>query len=67
MSRWGQLERGNLAVGIMQHPYRKHPAIVVRKGSVLHTVAYCRDETEADRFWAALLELVDHVDDREAA
>lgn len=57
MSRWGQLEHGPVSVGIMQHSTRKSPAVVVRRGSVIHTVAYCRDEAEADRLWEALIEL----------
>jgi hypothetical protein len=30
---------------------------MVQRGSVLYTVAYCRNEEEADRLWHALLEL----------
>jgi len=57
MSRWGQLGRGPVAVGIMQHPDRKSPAVIVHRSSVVYTVAYCRDEAEADRLWEALIEL----------
>jgi hypothetical protein len=67
MSRWGQLQMGNLTIGVMQHEYRKSPSIIVRRGSVIYTTAYCRSEEEADRFWEALLEITGAVDGREAA
>lgn len=57
MSRWGQLQLGDLTIGVMQHERRVHPSIVVGRGSVLYTTAYCRSEEEADRFWESLLEI----------
>lgn len=60
MSRWGEVNVGGhsgLSIGVMQHPERKSPSVIVHRGSVLYTVAYCRSEEEADRFWKALLEL----------
>jgi hypothetical protein len=65
VSRWGQV--GDLTVGVMKHDTRKSPAIVVGRGSVIYTTAYCRSEEEADRFWQALLEITGAVDGREAA
>jgi hypothetical protein len=65
MSRWGEVSTGSLSIGVMQHPIRKSPAVVVHRGSVVYTVAYCRSEEEADRFWEALLELTGA--DREVA
>ena len=58
MTGWGELERGDLAVGITRHPLRKQVCVTVRRGSVVYTAAYCRNEEEADRLWAALRELV---------
>ncbi len=48
---------GGLSIGVMQHPERKSPAVIVHRGTVVHTVAYCRTQEEADRFWEALVEL----------
>ncbi len=58
MSR-GELEIGDLAIGVIDHPARKSPAVTVRRGSVIYTTAYCRSEEEADRLWEALLELTE--------
>lgn len=57
MSRWGEVSTGRLSIGVMQHPERKSPGVVVHRGSVVYTVAYCRSDEEADRFWEALVEL----------
>ncbi len=57
MTGWGELQRGDLAIGVGYHPLRKSVTIQVRRGSVVYTVAYCRNEDEADRLWQALLEL----------
>lgn len=51
----------------MRHDTRKHAAVVVGRGSVIHTIAYCRSDEEADRFWQALLDITDAADEREAA
>lgn len=59
MSSWGELERGDLAVGVTRHPLRKSITVTVRRGSVVYVAAYCRNEEEADRLWAALIELSD--------
>ena len=59
MSGWGELERGDLAVGVTRHPLRKSICVTVRRGSTVYTAAYCRNEEEADRLWAALVELTD--------
>jgi hypothetical protein len=67
VSRWGQVQKGDLSVGVMQHETRKSPAIVVHRGSVVYTVAYCRSEEEADRFMDALVEITGAVDGRDAA
>lgn len=56
---WGELERGDLAVGVTRHPLRKGVAGTVRRGTTVYTTAYCRNEEEADRLWAALVELTD--------
>lgn len=66
MSDWGELERGDLAVGITRYPWRKSIAVTVRRGSVVYTAAYCRSEEEADRLWAALVELTQPVPVEEA-
>ena len=58
MTGWGELERGDLAVGTTRHPLRKQVCVTVRRGSVVYTAAYCRSEEEADQLWAALRELV---------
>lgn len=57
VSRWGEVATPDLAIGVMQHPERKSPAVIVHRGSVVYTVAYCRSDEEADRFWEALVEL----------
>lgn len=60
MSRWGEVNvggHGGLSIGVMRHPERKSPAVIVHRGSVVYTVGYCRSEEEADRFWEALVEL----------
>ncbi|GAA0495017.1 hypothetical protein Ade02nite_19340 [Paractinoplanes deccanensis] len=57
MTGWGQLERGDLAVGVTRHPLRKSICVTVRSGSVVYVAAYCRNEEEADRLWAALVEM----------
>lgn len=57
MSGWGELERGDLAVGVTRTDFRKSVAVTVRRGSVVYVAAYCRNEDEADRLWAALCEL----------
>lgn len=60
MSRWGEITLSGpdeVSVGIMQHPERKSPAVIVHRGSTVYTVAYCRGEDEADRLWEALLEV----------
>jgi hypothetical protein len=57
MNRWGEVSTGDLSVGVMQHPERKSPAVIVHRGSVVYTVAYCRSAEEADRLWAALIEI----------
>ncbi len=59
MSGWGELERGDLAVGVTRYPLRKTIAVTVRRGSTVHVAAHCRNEEEADRLWAALIELSD--------
>ncbi|MET0415814.1 MAG: hypothetical protein ABW022_07315 [Actinoplanes sp.] len=59
MSGWGELQRGDLAVGVTRHPMRKSIAVTVQRGSVMYTAAYCRNEEEADRLWTALVELTD--------
>ncbi len=59
MSGWGDLERGDLAVGVTRHPLRKSVTVTVRRGPVVYVAAYCRSEEEADRLWAALIELTD--------
>ncbi len=64
MSGWGELERGNLAIGVTKHPMRKSVCVTVRRGSVQYVAAYCRSEEEADRLWAALIELTDAKDER---
>lgn len=56
---WGELERGDLAVGVTWHPLRKGVAVTVRRGTTVYTTAYCRNEEEADRLWAALVEITD--------
>ena len=61
MSGWGELERDGLAVGITRLDWRKNIAVTVRRGSVVYTAAYCRNEDEADRLWAALVELTNPV------
>jgi hypothetical protein len=55
--RWGKLEKGKLSIGVGHHSMRKSVCVMVQRGSVLYTVAYCRNEEEADRLWHALLEL----------
>ncbi len=60
MSRWGEVNvggTGGLSIGVMQHPERKSPSVIVHRGSTVYTVAYCRTPEEADRFWEALVEL----------
>ncbi len=57
MTGWGELERGDLAVGVTRHPMRKSICVTVRRGSTVYTAAYCRNEEEADRLWDALVEL----------
>lgn len=57
MSRWGEVSARGLSIGVMQHPERKSPAVIVHRGTVVYTVAYCRSVEEADRFWEALVEL----------
>lgn len=57
MTGWGELERGDLAAGVTRHPLRKSIAVTVRRGTTVYTAAYCRNEEEADRLWAALVEL----------
>jgi hypothetical protein len=63
---WGELERGNLAVGVSYHPLRKSPTVTVRRGSVVYTAAYCRTEEEATRLWEALIELTGAARDADA-
>lgn len=65
MSRWGQIRKGDLSIGVMQHETRKSPAIVVERGSVIYTVAYCRSVEEADRFMDALVEITGAVAERD--
>lgn len=65
MSGWGELQRGDLAVGVTKRPLRKSVAVTVRRGSVVYVPAYCRNEEEADRLWAALIELTNAKDERE--
>lgn len=57
MTGWGELERDGLAVGVTRLSMRKSIAVTVRRESTVFTVAYCRDRDEADRLWAALVEL----------
>ena len=59
MSDWGGIAKGDLSIGVTRHSERKSPAIYVHRGSVVYTVAYCRSEEEANRFWEALIELVE--------
>lgn len=54
---WGELQRGDLAVGVTRHPARKSIAVTVQRGTTVFTTAYCRNEEEADRLWEALIEL----------
>lgn len=54
---WGELERGNLSVGVTRMPWRKSVCVTVRRGSVIYTTAYCRSDEEAQRLWDALVEL----------
>lgn len=65
---WGQVEKGDLSIGVTSyHPIRKSPAVVVRRGSVIYTTAYCRSEEEADRLWEALVEITGAVREEDAA
>lgn len=66
MSRWGQIAKGDVAIGVMKHASRKSLAIVVQRGSVVYTTAYCRSEEEADRFMAVLAEITGAVDGRQS-
>jgi hypothetical protein len=59
MTTWGELERGDLAVGVTRTHYRKSVAVTVRRGCVVYIAAYCRSDEEADRLWKALVELTD--------
>ncbi len=52
-----EMERGDLAVGVGHMPDRKQQCVTVRRGSVVYTVAYCRNDEEARRLVAALTEL----------
>lgn len=48
----------NLAVGVGPIPGRKSIGVTVRAGSVIHTVAYCRDIESARTLRDALLAIV---------
>lgn len=52
-----EFTRGDLGVGITKMPWRKSICVTVRRGSVVYTAAYCRNEEEAERLRDALEEL----------
>lgn len=53
-----EFQRGDLAVGVGRMPMRKSQCVTVRRGSVIYTAAYCRNDEEADRLVGALCELL---------
>lgn len=47
-----------LGISVGSAPGRKAQAVMVRRGGVIYTVAYCRNDKEAARLRVALAELL---------